>query len=72
MMQKAKNLERRREEAIKEKKELLQDVEETVSLKINPLRSSKQKLIIAKRYLVCWGEITIFSDFSMELTEESG
>lgn len=69
MMQKAKNLERRREEAIKEKKELLQDVEETVSLKMNPLRSSKQKLIIAKKVSCLLGERTIFSDFSMELTQ---
>ena len=69
MMQRAKNVERRREEALREKKELLHDVEEPVSLKINCLSFPKQRLITVKDLTCVFDGRTIFSDFSMELNQ---
>ena len=45
MMKRAKSLERRREEAIEEKKTLLRDVEEVSALKMNLLPFHKERMI---------------------------
>ncbi len=69
MMQRAKNIEKRREEAVQEKKGLLQDVEEALPLKINILPSSKKRLLTVQNITCSFGDRIILSDFSMELNQ---
>lgn len=69
MEKKAKHLEQRIEREIREKEGLLQDVEKTVNLKIQPLHFHKERLILAKD--ICVGypgkEQLVLDGFHLEL-----
>ena len=67
MMKRAKSLERRREEAIEEKKTLLRDVEEVSALKMNLLPFHKERMIQLEKLSLALGAKKLFTEFSMEI-----
>ena len=71
MMQRAKNLERRRENAVEEKKGLLKNIEQSDSLKITGLPARKGKMIEFLDVDIFYGEKTVCRGlrFSLEAGE---
>ncbi len=67
MMKRAKSLERRREEAIEEKKTLLRDMEEVSALKMNLLPFHKERMIQLEKLSLALGAKKLFTEFSMEI-----
>ncbi|MDC7288133.1 ATP-binding cassette domain-containing protein [Blautia schinkii] len=67
MQMRRKNLERRQERAIDEKKELLKNLEEPESLKILPLEHHKQVFVEARECTLAYPGKTALEDFSFVL-----
>ena len=67
MMQRAKNIEARKEKAIKEKEALLHNIEYAGSLKITPLLYQKQTLFTARDLSIHYGQKTIVSGLSFSI-----
>ncbi len=68
MMKKSKVMEQRIEKAINEKTNLLKNVDKNESLKILPLESKKNQLILANNLQIKYNEKTIFSPIFFEVT----
>ncbi|MCI8384395.1 MAG: ABC-F type ribosomal protection protein [Clostridia bacterium] len=68
MMKKSKNMEKRMEKAIDEKTNLLKNVDQNESLKIEPLENRKNPLILANNLQIKYHEKAIFSPISFEIT----
>ena len=67
MMKKSKVMERRIEKAIDEKSNLLKNIDRNDILKIIPIESRKNQLILAKDLQIKYNDKTIFSKVSFEL-----
>lgn len=67
MMKKSKVMEQRIEKAIDEKSRLLKNIDKNESLKIVPIESKKNELIIAKKLQIEYDKKTIFSPISFEV-----
>lgn len=67
MMKKSKIMEQRIEKAIDEKTNLLQNIDKNESLKIIPLESRKNPLILAKDLQIKYDDRAIFSRISFEV-----
>jgi len=68
MMKTSKVMEQRIEREINEKTNLLKNVDRNESLKINPLESKKNPLILANKFQVRYNEKIIFNPVSFEVT----
>ena len=66
-MKRAKSQQQRSEKAIEEKKGLLDNIETSDKLKIQPEKHFAKRLLSAERLSVHFGEREIFSDLSFEL-----
>ena len=68
MQQRRKNLERRQNQAIEDKSQLLKNIEQTEDLKLFPLTHHKQVLVEAKKLRLYYGEKEILSqgNFTIE------
>ncbi len=62
MMSQAKNLQRRQEKALGEKKELLKDLERVGDLKLRPLEHPKKRLLTVDNASVRYGERVVLPD----------
>lgn len=69
MMQRAKNLERRQERAITEKKELLQDIEENEPLTMQVLTHPKLLLVELKDLAIYYGEKEVVNGVDLSITQ---
>jgi len=67
MMKKAKVMEKRIEHAIEEKKELLNNIDRKEPLKIIPVESKKNPLVIAQKLQVKYEDREIFKPISFEI-----
>lgn len=67
MQQRRKNLERRQQNAIEEKKTLLKNIERSDPLEIHPLISRTERVIEARELSLSYGEREVFSNVSFEL-----
>lgn len=67
MQQQRKNLEKRQQAAIEDKKKLLKDIERSESLKLSPLESKWPRLIEARSLALNYGDGDIFANVSFEL-----
>jgi lincosamide and streptogramin A transport system ATP-binding/permease protein len=67
MMSKAKNIEDRRNFALKEKESLLKNIETVDLLKLSPLRYHKQTLIYARDLVINYDGKTIFSPLTFNI-----
>ena len=69
MQQQRKNIERRQERAIQEKKELLKNVETVESLKLFPLSYHSQRLVVLEQVSACYGNppIPVSEPVTMEI-----
>ena len=67
MMKKSKVLEKRIEKSIEEKSNLLKNIDRNDSLKIVPLISSKNPLIIAKDFQIKYNDNSIFNKVSFDI-----
>lgn len=67
MQQRRKNMERRQQRAIDEKKDLLKDVENEETLKIIPLSHHKEVLVQMKNCSLSYEQKTVREHFDMEL-----
>ena len=67
MMQRSKNLETRRENAIAEKSKLLHNIEETESLKLSPLAYPKDLLVEAKGLSLFYGDKQVCADVRFQI-----
>jgi lincosamide and streptogramin A transport system ATP-binding/permease protein len=67
MMKRAKSIERRRQDAIEEKSELLKNIEESENLKIHPLNYHSSQLISAERLCISYGAGDVVHDISFAL-----
>ena len=67
MMQTSKNIEKRKEQQIEEKRELLKEIEKEEPLIMKPLKFRKKELIIAKDLQIKYGKNIIFNklDFTI-------
>lgn len=71
MQSRVTQFERRMEKEIEEKEGLLQDIENPVALKLNPLHYHKERLILCKDFTVGYGQDIehVLKDFSFELMQ---
>ena len=71
MMQRAKNAERRREQAVEEKKALLRNLDEEESLKLHPLSHRARRLVEVCQVSIAYGGRTVcrIPDFTVESGE---
>lgn len=71
MMQRAKNAERRREQAVEEKKALLRNLDEEESLKLHPLSHHARRLVEVSQVSIAYGGRTVcrIPDFTVESGE---
>ncbi len=71
MMQRAKNAERRREQAVEEKKALLRNLDEEESLKLHPLSHRARRLVEVSQVSIAYGGRTVcrIPDFTVESGE---
>lgn len=67
MQQRRKNIERRQQNAIEEKKTLLKNIERSEELKIHTLGTQAQRIIEARELSLSYGERRIFENLSFEL-----
>ncbi len=67
MQQRRKNLEHRQEKAVKEKEQLLKNVEEPVELKLIPCIHHKERYILAKDLSIFYGKREVVHKLNMEL-----
>ena len=67
MMQRAKNIEARRTEAVEEKSKLLKNVEENEPLKLSPLPWKGGPLVLAQDVSLSYGDRTICSGIDLEV-----
>lgn len=67
MMKKSKVMEQRMEKAMAEKTKLLKNIDRNDSLKIVPIESRKNQLVLANNLQIKYNDITIFSPVSFEL-----
>ena len=67
LQQRRKNLEKRQEHEIEEKRELLQNIEKVVDLKILPLKHHKETLVEVKGIGIKYEERTICEDISFTI-----
>ena len=67
MMQRSKNLEARRENAIAEKSKLLHNIEETESLKLSPLVYVKDTLLEARDLSLFYGEKQVCGNITFQI-----
>jgi len=67
MQQRRKNLERRQQQAIREKSALLKDVEETEPLKLFPLRYHAERLARFLGVSLSYGERTVLSNVTFDI-----
>lgn len=67
MMKKSKVMEQRIEKAIDEKNNLLRNVDKNENLKIVPLESKKNPLVLANNLQIKYNQTTIFSPISFEV-----
>ena len=67
MMKKSKVIEKRMEKAITEKTKLLNNIDRNDTLKIIPLESKKNPLILAKDFQILYNKEPIFNKISFEL-----
>ena len=67
MQQRRKNIERRQQSAIEEKKALLRNIERSEELKIHTLGTQAQRIIEARELSLSYGERRIFANLSFEL-----
>ena len=67
MQQRRKNLERRQQTAIREKEQLLKNLEQPAQLRLTPLTHHKYTYIIIKFDSVSYGSHQVIRNFSMEL-----
>ncbi len=67
MMQASKNIERRKEEQIAQKKNLLKDIDREDSLIMKPLRFNKRELVIAKDLQIEYNNKKIFKKISFTI-----
>lgn len=67
MMQRAKNIEARRTEAVEEKSKLLKNVEENEPLKLSPLLWKGGPLVLAQDVSLSYGDRTICSRIDLEV-----
>ena len=69
MMKRAKNLEARQENAIREKSDLLKDVETADSLKLSPARHHSQRLAEGKDLSVIYDRRMVYKDISFTIKQ---
>lgn len=69
MQSRVKQTENRIQREIEEKEGLLQDIENTVDLKIMPLKHHKEVLIRAEKLGLAYGEHEVLKDFNFELRQ---
>ena len=69
MQSRVKQTENRIQKEIEEKEGLLQDIENTVDLKIMPLKHHKEVLIRAEKFGLAYGEHEVLKDFDFELRQ---
>ncbi|MGI6664755.1 MAG: ribosomal protection-like ABC-F family protein [Christensenellaceae bacterium] len=62
MMKRATATQKRRERAVEEKQALLQNIDETETLKIHPLQHHQTNYVIAEQLSLFYGEKKVFSD----------
>lgn len=67
MMKKSKTMEQRIEKAIDEKSNLLKNIDKNEELKIIPLESKKNQLLVANNLQIKYDEKAIFSPISFEI-----
>lgn len=67
MQQRRKNLERRQQTAIREKEQLLKNLEQPAQLRLTPLTHHKETYIRIKDASVSYGSHQVIRNFSMEL-----
>ena len=67
MMKKAKGMEKRMEKAIEQKSSLLKNIDRNDALKMLPLESRRNPLILAKELQIKYNDKTIFSPVSFEI-----
>lgn len=67
MMKKSKTMEQRIEKAIDEKSNLLKNIDKNEDLKIIPLESKKNQLLVANNLQIKYNEKAIFSPISFEI-----
>lgn len=67
MQQRRKNLERRQQTAIREKEQLLKNLEQPVQLRLTPLTHHKETYVRAKGVTISYGSHRVIDNFSMEL-----
>lgn len=67
MQQRRKNIERRQQSAIEEKKNLLKNIERSEELKIHTRGTQAQRIIEARELSLSYGERRIFENLSFEL-----
>lgn len=67
MMKRSKNLEKRQEKAIEEKKSLLKDVEKSESLKLHQLSHHKENLISVKNLSIFYGKHPVCEGVSFDV-----
>lgn len=67
MMQRAKNIERRRENAIEEKSALLKNIETAEELKLSPLAYRSERILETHDFSVCYSGKPIFEKLNVEL-----
>ena len=67
MQQRRKNLERRQQNALAEKENLLKDIEETIDLKLMPLNHHKEVYIRAKDLQIQYEDNIVIQNFQMEV-----
>lgn len=69
MQSRVKQTENRIQREIEEKEGLLQDIENTIDLKIMPLKHHKEVLIRAEEFGLDYGEHEVIKDFNFELRQ---
>lgn len=67
MQQRRKNLERRQQTAIRDKEQLLKNLEQPAQLRLTPLTHHKETYVRAKEVTVSYGSNRVMDHFSMEL-----
>lgn len=68
MQQRRKNLERRQQDAVQEKKKLLKNIEQISDLKLSPLQYHARRLVLFDKVSFGYGERCLIKDLSFEIT----
>lgn len=70
MMQRSKNIERRIDTAIEDKKGLLNNIEEKEDLKLFPLQFFQQTLIVVENLSIQYHQLPLFKDLNFKIENE--